>query len=57
MNKTIEEIVVFAQKQLTQKYGYCGVATSSDGNFIMINSSDEQGLNLKIVIEIKSEKD
>lgn len=50
-NKVLEEIRVIIIGKLMQHYGYCGV--TDDGNKVIINSDDNEGNDIKIIIEIK----
>jgi hypothetical protein len=52
-NDTLNSIKEFALNQLKQKYGFCGVAENDD--MAVLNSSDHNGLDFKIVIEQKPE--
>ncbi len=52
-NKVLEEIKAFAINKLNEAYGYCGSAEGED--MAMLNSSDRQGNDIKIVIESKPE--
>ena len=49
-NKSLEEIINFAHKKLTDKYGYCGVANGD--NSALLNSTDENSNDIKIKISI-----
>jgi len=52
-NEILEEIKEFAKKKLIESYGFCGVAESDD--MAMLNSSDREGKDIKIIIEAKPE--
>jgi len=52
-NKVLEEIKEFAQNKLIEAYGYCGVA--SGDNAAMLNTSDKQGNDIEVTIELKPE--
>ena len=52
-NKVLDEIVKYAAKQLNNAYGFCGVASSPNSAFL--NSSDLEGNDIFIKIEVKQE--
>ena len=52
-NKVLDEIVKYAAKQLNNAYGFCGVASSPNSAFL--NSSDREGNDIFIKIEVKPE--
>ena len=52
-NKVLEEIKEFATKKLNETYGYCGVAEGEDA--AMLNSDDQQGNDIKIIIKTEPE--
>lgn len=52
-NIVLENIMNYANKQLRDAYGYCGVAESD--TMVMINSDDREGNDIKITIQLKPE--
>ena len=52
-NEVLEEIKEFAKNKLNQSYGFCGVAEGDDCAWL--NSSDQQGNDIKITIESEPE--
>lgn len=50
-NQILSEIINYAQKKLTEAYGYCGVANGED--MAILNSEDRQGGDIKILIQVK----
>jgi len=48
-DKILQKIVDFAAQELQNAYGYCGVASGDSA--AMINSTDKDGNEIKIVIE------
>ena len=52
-NNVLKLIADYANKELTNAYGYCGVAASDEQ--IYINSDDKKGNDIKIIITIKPE--
>jgi hypothetical protein len=52
-NQVLEDIMKYATNKLNTEYGYCGVAVNDDT--AIINSSDKEGNDIKIVITSKKE--
>lgn len=52
-NAVLEDIKKYAVQRLSQKYGFVGVASGDD--MAMLNSTDEQGDDIIIKIEVKAE--
>lgn len=51
-NSVLEDIMKYAAQRLQHKYGFVGVASGDD--MAMLNSSDEQGNDIIIKIEVKA---
>lgn len=49
-NKVLNDIKDYAVKRLKEEYRYCGVGEGED--FIMINSDDGEGCDIKINIKL-----
>jgi hypothetical protein len=49
-NKVVKEIIDYARKKLNSNYGFCGVAEGHKN--AMLNSSDEKGNEIKIIIKV-----
>ena len=52
-NPVVDRIKAFAVKELTDAYGYCGVAEGDD--MAMLNSDDKNGKDIKINIKVVDE--
>lgn len=52
-NEILKDIIAYASRKLNSVYGYCGVAEGP--KMAMLNSDDNNGNDIKIVIEIKAE--
>jgi len=52
-NRVLQDIVDYAKARLQAEYGFVGVATAS--NMAMLNSSDRQGNDIIIKIDVKPE--
>jgi len=48
-NPVLEDIKDYAAKKLMEAYGFCGIASGDD--MAMLNSSDREGMDIKINIE------
>jgi hypothetical protein len=52
-NQVLEDIKKYAIKRLQEEYGYCGLAEGD--TFVMINSDDKKGNDIKITIKEEEE--
>ena len=52
-DEILKNIIDYARKKLTSKYGYSGVCIAD--NFAMLNSGDEKSNDIIIKIELKKE--
>ncbi len=52
-NEILEKIKKFAINELNQAYGYCAAAESDD--YVMLNSEDRKGNDIKITIKLEPE--
>lgn len=52
-NEVLKDIIEYATRKLNASYGYCGLAEGPQ--MAMLNSDDNNGNEIKIVIETKPE--